>query len=103
MLTETPGPPIQALIFNMDGLLVDSEPLTDIALQVFLDPLDCTPDWSNADLGARLMGRRMPEILAVRAELCGMTTPAHELNETLETLRLQTIRGRLLPYSGRQT
>ena len=40
MNTAMPSP-IQALIFDMDGLLVDSEPLTDIALEALLHQYDC--------------------------------------------------------------
>ena len=92
--------PIQALIFDMDGLLVDSEPLTGIALAALLAQYDCQIDWDDTELGERLMGRRMPEILAVLAEMCGITTPAQELNDTLEALRVETLRGRLQAYPG---
>jgi HAD superfamily hydrolase (TIGR01509 family) len=98
--STTPPPPIQALIFDMDGLLVDSEPLTGIALEALFRQHACCIDWDDKALAARLMGRRMPEILAVLAELCGMTTPADELNETLEALRVQTLRGQLQAMHG---
>ena len=93
-------PPVQAVIFDMDGLLVDSEPLTEIALAALMEQHRCVIDWSDKDLGVRLMGRRMTEILAVIAEICGITTPACELNETLEALRIQTLRGRLQTMPG---
>lgn len=93
-------PPIQALIFDMDGLLVDSEPLTDIALTALLSRHGCVIDWSDKALTARLMGCRMPEILAVLADMCGISTPAPDLNETLEALRIQTLRGRLQLMPG---
>jgi HAD superfamily hydrolase (TIGR01509 family) len=92
--------PIQALIFDMDGLLVDSEPLTGIALDALLGQYGCAIDYDDAELSERLMGRRMPEILAALAEICGITAPAEELNETLEALRVETIRGRLRAHCG---
>ncbi|MFN8591910.1 MAG: HAD family phosphatase [Thermomicrobiales bacterium] len=92
--------PIRALIFDMDGLLVDSEPLTGIALKQLLGQYDCCIDWNDPDLIAQLMGRRMTEILAVLAGLCDITASAAALNEALEALRVETIRGRLLAYPG---
>ncbi len=100
MPTTTPPQPVQALIFDMDGLLVDSEPLTDIALTALLRQHACVIDWSDNALTARLMGCRIPEVLAVLAEMCGITTPADELNETLEALRIQTLRGQLRAMPG---
>jgi HAD superfamily hydrolase (TIGR01509 family) len=100
MSTDLPSPAVKALIFDMDGLLVDSEPLTDIALAALLQQHGCVIDWSDKALAARLMGSRMPEILAVVSELCGITTPAAELNEALEALRLQTLRGQLRAMPG---
>lgn len=94
-------PPIQALIFDMDGLLVDSEPLTGIALMALFEQHACTSiNWDDKALAARLLGRRMPELLAVLAEMCGIATPASELNEALEALRIQTLRGRLQAMPG---
>jgi HAD superfamily hydrolase (TIGR01509 family) len=99
MNTGTPSP-IQALIFDMDGLLVDSEPLTGIALDALLRQYGCAIDSDDAELNERLMGRRMPEILAALAEICGIMAPPEELNETLEALRVETIRGRLQAHRG---
>lgn len=42
----------------------------------------------------------MPEILAVLAEMCRITAPAQELNDTLEELRVETLRGRLQACAG---
>ena len=92
--------PIQALIFDLDGVLVDSEPLTDIALTALLQQHGCTIDWSDQELTTRLMGRRMTDILEVVAEICGIPTPGAELNATLEALRRELIPGRLQPYAG---
>lgn len=100
MPATTPPPPVQALIFDMDGLLVDSEPLTGIALAALLEQHGCVVDWNDQALVARLMGRRMTEILAVLADICGITTPADELNEMLEALRVQTLRGQLRAMPG---
>ena len=93
-------PAIQALIFDMDGLLVDSEPLTHLALVALLGQHDCVINWDDSELNTRIMGRRIPEILAILDEICGITAPAEELNENLEALRVDTLRGRLQSCPG---
>ena len=99
MATVPPRAAIAALIFDLDGLLVDSEPLTHLAVDALLRRHGCdlalTPE-----LVARLTGRRIPEILAVLAELCGLAVPLDELNEEFEALRLVTMRGRLRALPG---
>ena len=92
-------PAIEALLFDLDGLLVDSEPLTQLAVGELLRRHGCelalTPE-----LVERLTGRRIPEILAVLAELCGLAVPLDELNEAFEAQRLVTLRGRLRAFPG---
>jgi HAD superfamily hydrolase (TIGR01509 family) len=95
-------PAVQALIFDMDGLLVDSEPLTHLALVALLRQHGCVINWDDPELSSRILGRRIPEILAILAEICGIRAPAEELNETLEALRLETLRGRLRACPGAQ-
>ena len=99
MVAAPPGVAVDALIFDLDGLLVDSEPLTHLAVNALLrrhgSALALTPE-----LVERLTGRRIPEILAVLAELGGITVPLAELNEDFEEQRLVTLRGRLRAFPG---
>ena len=55
---------------------------------------------SDRTVTCRRLGRRTPEILAVLAETCSVTTPAPDLNETLEALRIETLRGQLQAMPG---
>src|SRR5205814_7495320 len=59
-LQETSGiyPPIRALIFDMDGLLVDSEPLAEAAMTAFLRRYGQEP---RSEVAAQVLGRRLPE------------------------------------------
>lgn len=90
---------IEAVIFDMDGLLIDSEPLTEIAFSALMQAHDCQIEWTP-ELVARTQGRRMTEILEIVAGICGITTPVAELSETLEAHRIEVIRGHLAPKPG---
>ena len=90
---------IEAIIFDMDGLLIDSEPLTDIAFSALMEAHDCHIDWTP-ELIARVQGRRMTEILEIVAGICGIRTPIAELSDTLEAHRLEVIRGNLQAKNG---
>lgn len=90
---------IEAVIFDMDGLLIDSEPLTDIAFSALMQAHDCQIGWTP-ELVARVQGRRMTEILEIVAGICGIATPVAELSETLEAQRIEVMRGRLRPKPG---
>ncbi len=89
--------PIRGLIFDMDGLLVDSEPLVELALVRFLEahghPL-------RPETMGSLLGRRMPDAVAVLAESYGLNAPLPELLATWDELRLAGLRGNLRPMPG---
>ena len=95
---ETTGDtPIQALIFDMDGLLVDSEPIAAAALAEFLRHHGQEPRSGMAEL---TLGRRLPEAMAIIAEAYGLNVPIAELTETYDHLRLAALRGNLRPMPG---
>src|SRR5215204_5453645 len=50
--------PIEALIFDLDGLLVDSEPLAEIAMEEFLRRYGHA---RREEVMGKLLGRRLPE------------------------------------------
>jgi HAD superfamily hydrolase (TIGR01509 family) len=99
MNANPPSATIEAIIFDLDGLLVDTEPLTDEALSSLLQQHDCEIAWTP-ELVARLMGRRIIEVLAEIAGICGLAVPAQALNEALEERRLVVMQGRLHPLPG---
>ncbi len=89
--------PIRALIFDMDGLLVDSEPVAEAALGRFLRSHghDLRPGTME-----RTLGRRLPEAMVVIAEDYGLALPLDELTRTYDELRLAALRGNLEPMPG---
>jgi HAD superfamily hydrolase (TIGR01509 family) len=97
MSNALPLPPIRALIFDMDGLLVDSETLAESAMHRFLS------DQGHAmrpEVQAQLLGRRLPEAIAIVAEAYGMTAPRDELIRSYDELRLSALRGQVKPMPG---
>jgi HAD superfamily hydrolase (TIGR01509 family) len=92
-------PPIQALIFDMDGLLLDSEALGFATGLALLKQHGCERAWEPDDI-ARLLGRRLSEIMPEVAEICGLTVSAEELIRDFEVLRLIALRGQLQAFPG---
>jgi HAD superfamily hydrolase (TIGR01509 family) len=90
-------PSIRAVIFDMDGLLIDSEPLAKKAWQV-------TSRLYGAEIGEalfeRMLGLRETECATlVRAEL-GLSIPADALCRQRNDLFLASLHGRLKPMAG---
>lgn len=90
-------PPVKALIFDMDGLLVDSEGLASIAMNRMLDERCISP---RAEVQERLLGRRLVEALAIVKE-------GYELDDELDFLvdqyagyRTEALRGSVQPMPG---
>ena len=89
--------PIQALIFDMDGLLVDSEDLAAGALHEFLashghEMTDGTME--------RTLGRRLPEAIAIIQDHYGIDGDLDMLTTQYDLLRLEALRGNVLPMRG---
>lgn len=89
--------PIRALICDMDGLLVDSEPLAESAMVAFLrrHERELRPDAMGQTLG-----RRLPEAMALIAEIYGLTDPLDILMRDYGEMRLAALRGHLRPMPG---
>jgi HAD superfamily hydrolase (TIGR01509 family) len=89
--------PLRALIFDMDGLLVDSEGLAALALERFL------ADHGKLMLPGtmeRTLGRRLPEAIAVIAEAYELPGQLDDLVATYGRLRLEALRGNVRPMPG---
>ncbi len=89
--------PIRALIFDMDGTLVDSEPYAERAWDDFLQLHGHT---LRADVLGRMFGLRLREGAAVVKEAYGLDLSVDEIADVQDELRLAALRGNLRPLPG---
>lgn len=77
-----------ALIFDMDGLLVDSEPRSDLAMERFLGRrmLDLDPE-----LMPKLLGRRLPEAMVIVKEWYDLDEDTAAITVEFSELRLAAL------------
>lgn len=77
-----------AMIFDMDGLLVDSEPRSDLAMERFLSRrmLDLDPE-----LMPKLLGRRLPEAMLIVREWYDLDEDAAAITVEFSELRLAAL------------
>jgi HAD superfamily hydrolase (TIGR01509 family) len=94
---EMGGRMIEALIFDMDGLLIDSEPLAAKAMDAFLAGYGLE---RRAEVHDRLLGRRLPEAIAIVRDAYAMQHPLDQLIAQYGELRVATLRGALVPMPG---
>jgi HAD superfamily hydrolase (TIGR01509 family) len=89
--------PIRALIFDMDGLLVDSEDLAADALRRFLE--NRGQEMTDGTM-ERTLGRRLPEAIAIIKEHYGLDGEVDDLTLEYDLLRLEALRGSVRPMPG---
>ncbi len=88
---------IEALIFDLDGLLVDSEPLAARAMVQFLDSFGIE---QNPAVQRQLLGRRLPEAIALCKEGYGLPGSLEELAATYGQMRMDALRGSVVAMPG---
>ena len=93
----TTGEPIRAVIFDMDGTLVDSEPFAERAWADFLKAHGHQLD--DRVLG-RMFGLRLMEGAAVVKEAYDLELPVATIAEQQDALRLAALTGNLVPMPG---
>jgi HAD superfamily hydrolase (TIGR01509 family) len=81
---------IGGLIFDLDGLLVDSEPLAASAMVKFLESFGVEQDPA---IHAQLLGRRLPEAIAISQKGYGLPGSLEELTLRYGQMRLDALRG----------
>src|SRR5689334_4401601 len=78
-LTTYSFPPIRACIFDMDGLLIDSEDLYSVAINTILEEYSRPPmPWS---IKAQLQGRPVPEAAEIFSKWAKLPIPVQEFRE----------------------
>lgn len=93
----TGRPPIEALIFDMDGTLVDSEPFAERAWADFL--LQHGHELDDSVLG-RMFGLRLMEGAAVVKEAYRLDLSTEDIAAEQDGLRLAALKGNLKPMPG---
>ena len=89
--------PIHALVLDMDGLLVNSEPLADAAMVEFVRRHGRS---ANPDYGPLLLGRRLPDAVALLKGWYDLPGPLDALVAEFDALRTEMILGNLAPMPG---
>jgi HAD superfamily hydrolase (TIGR01509 family) len=88
---------VRALIFDMDGLLVDSEGLAAEAMDRLLTEYQLA---RNPDVHGKLLGRRLVEALAIVREGYGMDVDVEILIARYSDLRIEALRGAVKAMPG---
>lgn len=89
--------PAHALIFDMDGLLVDSEGLAAEAMDRLLTEYRLT---RKPEVHGKLLGRRLVEALAIVREGYGMDEDVEILIARYSDLRIEALRGSVKAMPG---
>jgi HAD superfamily hydrolase (TIGR01509 family) len=88
---------IGALIFDLDGLLVDSEPLAAQAMVRFLQSFGLEQD---PVIQKQLLGRRLPEAIAISQAGYGLPGTLEELARQYGQMRLEALKGSVKALPG---
>ena len=91
---------LRAVLFDLDGLLVDSEPVWSIAEAEVMAWLG--GPW-NAEVKATLVGRRLDDGCRIMATIAGSAVPAEEVRRYLLTRMCELFEARLPLLPGALT
>lgn len=88
---------IKALIFDMDGLLVDSEALAYGAMEAFLGKYTLQ---RRQEIHDQMLGRRIPESIAIVKDGYGLDDPLEDLIADYTLLRREALLGNVKAMPG---
>ncbi|MDQ1711426.1 MAG: hypothetical protein QOE45_876 [Frankiaceae bacterium] len=91
-MTSAPTGRLAAVLFDMDGLLVDSEPVWSVAEAEIMAWLG--GPW-NLDVKARCVGRRVDEACRILVDVAGSSVPSGEVVERLVARMCELFRAHL--------
>lgn len=95
--TATSSVPITAFIFDMDGLLVDSEPLGRSTMIALLRQYG--QEW-RPTVGRNMAGRRLPEVMTDVVATYGLTATIEDLCLEFDAQLIRAAAGRITPLPG---
>jgi len=90
-------PAVGAVIFDLDGLLVDSEPLAANAMKGFLAGYGIQVD---PEVQSRMLGRRLSEAIAIAREDYQIPAELEVLSEEYSNARMAALRGSVRAFPG---
>jgi HAD superfamily hydrolase (TIGR01509 family) len=88
---------IETLIFDMDGLLVDTEHLAYAAMDAFLVKHKVE---RRQDIHDQMLGRRLPEAIAIVKEGYELPNPLEDLIADYALMRRDALIGNVVPMPG---
>lgn len=97
MTSPAPAQEVAAFIFDMDGLLVDTEPLGRATMTALLRAHGC--EW-QPHLARGTAGMRLPEMMAVIAAAYGLTAPVDALCTAFENQFIAAVAGQVHALPG---
>lgn len=90
-------PPVQAVVFDMDGLMFNTEVVFNASGTELLRRRGKVP---HPELFSRMMGRRAPDAFAIMIEMMGLTDSYEQLKRESEAIFFELLDDILAPMPG---